>query len=105
MRDIEGDKNNNIITFPVIFGNKKSWIFSNLIISYGIISNTLSLNYLYNNNIIALLMPTILSPILINLYNIKKEKYSKESIVKYMKFSNYPLVILLFYLCVLAKYY
>ena len=105
MRDIEGDKNNNINTFPVLFGNKKSWIFTNIILYYGIISNTLSIGYFYNNKIIAGLIPIILSPLLINLYNIKKQNYSKQSIINYMKYSNYPLVILLFYLCLLAKFY
>ena len=105
MRDIEGDKNNNINTFPVLFGNKKSWIFTNIILYYGIISNTLSIGYFYNNKIIAGLIPIILSPLLINLYNIKKQNYSKQSIINYMNYSNYPLVILLFYLCLLAKFY
>ena len=105
MRDIDGDKSNFINTFPVLFGNKNSWIFINIILYYGIISNTLSIYYLYDNKIIAGLIPIILSPLLINLYKIKKENYSKEIIVNYMKYSNYPLVILLFYLCLLARFY
>jgi geranylgeranylglycerol-phosphate geranylgeranyltransferase len=105
MRDIEGDKNNNINTFPVLFGNKNAWIFTNIILYYGIITNTLSIRYLYNNQIIAGLIPIILSPLLINLNKIKKDNYSKESIVSYMNYSNYPLVLLLFYLCLLAKLY
>jgi geranylgeranylglycerol-phosphate geranylgeranyltransferase len=105
MRDIEGDKKNNINTFPTYFGNKKSWIFANIIIYYGIITNTLSLFYFYNNVKIALLIPTILSPLLVNLNNIEKENYSNRSIVNYMKYSNYPLIVLLFYICLLAKYY
>jgi geranylgeranylglycerol-phosphate geranylgeranyltransferase len=105
MSDIEGDKNNNINTFPVLFGNKNAWVFTNIILYYGIISNTLSINYLYDNQIIAGLIPIILSPLLINLHKIKKNNYSKESIVNYMKYSNYPLVLLLFYLCLLAKFH
>jgi 4-hydroxybenzoate polyprenyltransferase len=105
MRDIEGDKGNNIITFPVLFGNKISWIFTNITLYYGIVSNTLAILYLYDNKIIAGLIPIILSPLLINLYKIKKENYSKESITSYMNYSNYPLVILLIYLCSLAKKY
>jgi 4-hydroxybenzoate polyprenyltransferase len=105
IRDINGDKKNNINTFPVIFGKEKSWILTNIILYYGIISNTLSIEYLYNNKKLASLLIIILSPLLINLYNIKKENYSEKSIVKYMKYSNYPLFVLLLYLCLIAKFY
>jgi len=103
MRDIIGDKKNNIATIPTIFGNKNSWIFTNIVLYYGIVSNTLSMAYLYNNYKIASVVTIILSPLLVNLYNIKKENYSNKSITNYMKYSNVPLVVLLFYLCLLAK--
>jgi len=99
MRDIIGDKKNNITTIPTIFGNKFSWIFTNIVLYYGIISNTLSLSYLYNNPKLASIVAIILSPLLVNLYKIKKENYSNQSIVNYMKYSNIPLISLLFYLC------
>lgn len=103
MRDIIGDKKNKIATIPTIFGNKNSWIFTNIVLYYGIVSNTLSIAYLYNNYKIASVVTIILSPLLVSLYNIKKENYSNKSITNYMKYSNVPLVVLLFYLCLLAK--
>jgi 4-hydroxybenzoate polyprenyltransferase len=103
MRDIIGDKKNNIATIPTIFGNKFSWIFTNIVLYYGIVSNTLSLLYLYSDSKLASIVTIVLSPLLINLYNIKKENYSNKSIDNYMKYSNVPLVVLLFYLCLLAK--
>ena len=104
MRDIDGDKKNDIITFPVIFGKEKSWVLTNIILYFGIISNTLSIAYLYDNSKVASIIIVILSPLLINLYNIKNKNYSNESIIKYMKYSNYPLIMLLIYLCILAKF-
>ena len=105
MRDIVGDKKNNIATIPVFFGNKVAWIFTNIVLGFGIMSNTLSLSYLYNNLKLGFIEMLILTPLLINLHNIKKENYSNESVANYMKYSNVPLVVLLFYLCLLAKLY
>jgi geranylgeranylglycerol-phosphate geranylgeranyltransferase len=101
MRDIIGDKKNNIATIPTIFGNKFSWIFTNIVLYYGIISNTLSLSYLYSNSKLALTVTIILSPLLVSLYNIKKENYSNQSITNYMKYSNvnmetYPMYLVYF---------
>ena len=105
MRDIEGDKNSNIMTVPTLFGNEKAWIFTNIIMYFSIISNSLSVAYLYNNSPISYIIIFIMSPLLVNLYNIKKEKYSKDSIVNYMKYSNYPLLFMLFYLCSISTFY
>jgi geranylgeranylglycerol-phosphate geranylgeranyltransferase len=102
IRDIEGDKNNNIITIPVIFGKKITWIFTNIIVFYNIISNALSLEYLYNNQMFSFFTIIILSPLLYNLRNIKQNNYSKKSIVEYMNKSNYPFIFLLFYICNIA---
>ena len=103
MRDKEGDKSNNIITIPNLFGNNFSWIFSNIILSFNIISNSLSIAYLYNDKL-SIFVPIFLSPLLINLFKIKKNNYSNESIGNYMKKSNYSLVLILFYLCIIARY-
>jgi len=104
MRDIKGDRSNKIITIPTLFGNKFSWIFSNFLLSVNILSNTLSISYLYNNPIIGSFIPIILSPLLLNLYKIRRDNYSEESIINYMKYSNFPLLVLLFYLCLLSNY-
>lgn len=105
MRDIFGDRKNNIATIPTTFGNKFAWIFTNILLGFGIISNTLTLSYLYNNLKLGFIEMIILSPLLINLHNIKKETYSEQSIINYMKYSNVCLVVLLFYFCLLAKIY
>jgi 4-hydroxybenzoate polyprenyltransferase len=102
MRDKEGDKNNKIVTIPTLFENDFSWLCSFLILNINIIGNSLSIFYLYNGKI-AIILPIILSPLLINLYKIKKEHYSQDSIINYMKYSNYILAILLVYLCIIAK--
>ena len=103
IRDKEGDKSNNIITIPILFGNDFSWIFSNIILSFNIIFNSLSIAYLYNDKL-ALFVPISLTPLLINLFKIKKNNYSNESIVKYMKESNYSLLLILGYLCIIARF-
>lgn len=102
MRDKEGDKNNKIATIPTLFGNEFSWVCSNIILYFNIISNSFSIAYLYNGKF-AVFVPIILSPLIINLYKIKKANHSEKSIVNYMKYSNYPLVLLLIYLCIIAK--
>jgi 4-hydroxybenzoate polyprenyltransferase len=51
MRDIEGDKQNSIVTIPTLFGNENAWTITNLIMNYNIISNTVALSYLYNPKI------------------------------------------------------
>jgi geranylgeranylglycerol-phosphate geranylgeranyltransferase len=104
IRDREGDKENNIITIPTLLGNNFSWIISNIILNFNIISNSLSIAYLYNDKL-ALFLPIFLFPLLINLYNIKKNNYSNESIANYMKKSNYSLILILFYLCIIARFF
>ena len=99
IRDKEGDKMNNIITIPVVFGNNVALLISSGILFFNVISNSFSIMYLYNSLDKALLIPIIFSPLIINIYKIKKANFSEESIVNYMKYSNYPLVILLIYIC------
>jgi geranylgeranylglycerol-phosphate geranylgeranyltransferase len=103
IRDYEGDKKNNINTFPVVFGKKITWILCNLITIFNMLSCSLSLYYLYNNvKILGIcFIPFII--VLINLYKIKNNNYSEESIVKFMKKINNPLFLLLLYICILAK--
>ena len=102
MRDIEGDNNNHIVTIPTLFGNDFSWLLIYTINNYNIISNSLSIAYLYNSPIIGSVIVVILSPLLQNLFKIKQEKYSLESLKYYTQKSNYPLLALMAYLCGLA---
>ena len=105
MRDIEGDKNNKIVTIPTLFGNDFSWYLINTINNYNIISNSLSMAYLYNSPRIGSGIVIILTPLLVNLYQVKKAEYSLESIKNYTQKSNYPLFVLIVYLCGLAFTY
>ncbi len=105
MRDIEGDKNNNIVTVPTLFGKDFSWLLVYTINNYNIISNSFSIAYLYNSSGIGFAIVPILSPLLVNLYKIKKEQYSLESMKNYTQKSNYPLLVLICYLCGLAYLY
>lgn len=105
MRDIEGDKNNKIVTLPTLFGNDVSWLLASTIIHFNMISNSLSMAYLYNSPGIGSGIVVILTPLLVNLYKIKKAEYSLESIKNYAQKSNYPLFVLILYLCGLAFTY
>ena len=49
IRDYEGDRANNIITVPVLFGKENAWILSGILLFYNIISNTFSLMYIRND--------------------------------------------------------
>jgi geranylgeranylglycerol-phosphate geranylgeranyltransferase len=104
IQDREGDINNKIITIPTLIGNKYSWLCSKYILNFNIITNTIIIDNLYNNQV-AIFLPIIFSPLIMNLYKIKKDCYSKESIANYMKYSNYPLFLLLIYLCVIARFF
>lgn len=105
IRDIEGDKNNKIVTIPTVFGKEFSWLLVYTINNYNIISNSLSIAYLYNSSGIGFAIVPILTPLLVNLYKVKREKYSLESIKNYTQKSNYPLLVLICYLCGLAYVY
>ena len=105
MRDIEGDKNNNIVTIPTLFGKDFSWLLVYAINNYNIISNSLSIAYLYNSPGIGSVIVVILTPLLVNLFKVKQEKYSLESLKNYTQKSNYPLLVLICYLCGLAYVY
>jgi 4-hydroxybenzoate polyprenyltransferase len=92
IRDTEGDKVNNIQTIPILFGKETSFKISSAILNYCIITNSLALLYLYNNIQVVLAIPIIFSSLLVNLQKIKKNNFSNESIVNYMKYSNYKYV-------------
>lgn len=76
IRDIVQDKINNIKTIPIILGENKSYLLSNLlIIIFSIIS---TIHYLiYNNYLIlsALIITAIITLILLNNSKIKNNKY------------------------------
>jgi len=103
IRDYEGDRANNIITVPVLFGKENAWILSTMLLLYNIISNTFSLMYIRNVNT-GIILPFIFIPVVKDLFNIPKMYFSKESIIKaiqnaYLK----PFFLILLYLCLLAS--
>lgn len=104
MADYEGDKYNNIYTIPVLFGNKISWIIANFILKFNIIINTILLIYLFNYKIGCVLL-FILMPLIFELNTVKKYNYSKNIILNIVNKLNKSLLCMLFYLCILSKYF
>jgi geranylgeranylglycerol-phosphate geranylgeranyltransferase len=102
IKDIKGDKQNNIITVPVLLGEKKSLIIINLLLYYNIISNTLSLIKLHNNLLIGIIPILIFIPMIKNINKICKSNYSSESIDYYLKNTTIPMFLLLLYMCILS---
>lgn len=102
MSDIKGDRENNIYTIPVIFGNKISWNFAYYILIFNFLINSIFINYLYNyfSGIILLFICSILVN---DLYNIKLNNYSKNIIKDTVNNTTKPLFYLLLYLCILAR--
>ena len=104
MRDYEGDKENNIQTVPVIIGNKNSWLLANLILYFNMFSSSFSIIYLFNYNY-GLLLSFIYIPLLYDLNSIKKNNYSKETIINASMNMTKPLFFLLLYLSSLVNLY
>jgi 4-hydroxybenzoate polyprenyltransferase len=100
--DIEGDRENNIRTIPVLFGKEFTLNFVNNITIFNILWNVLSLTYLYDFKRSVILM-VLVSPLLYNLKNIKKFGYSKEIIKQTISQTIYPMVYTISYLCFLAE--
>ena len=101
MHDYEGDFENNIPTVPVIYGLQNSLVLATLIMKLNILWNSLHLIYLFNIPVGFLLL-FILSPFLYNLKYIKRNGFSKYSIIKSINETNAPLFMLLIYLCFLT---
>ena len=94
--DMEGDKENNINTLPVLIGKEKTWYFICHLIAFNI-TNILSLK---NNIIIVSFLP-----IIIDMYNIRKGGFEKEVINKTVKNTTIPMFLMLLYSCFLATEY
>jgi len=101
MHDYEGDFENNIPTVPVIYGLQNSLVLATLIMKLNILWNSLHLIYLFNFPL-GMLLLFILSPSLYNLKYIKRNGFSKYSIIKSINETNAPLFMLLIYLCFLT---
>jgi geranylgeranylglycerol-phosphate geranylgeranyltransferase len=103
MRDYEGDKLNGIITVPVIIGQKYSWILSNGILGFNILSNYLALSTVFHPYI-GVLFIIIMSPMMVRSNYIQKSNFSKESIVNAVTKTSKQLFLVLLYFCGLAYF-
>jgi geranylgeranylglycerol-phosphate geranylgeranyltransferase len=103
MRDYEGDKQHGIITVPVIIGQKYSWILSNGILGFNILSNYLALSTVFHPYL-AVLFIIIMSPMMSRSIYIKKSEYSKESIINAVTKTNKQLFLVLLYFCGLTYF-
>jgi geranylgeranylglycerol-phosphate geranylgeranyltransferase len=101
IRDYEGDKINNIKTIPVVFGKKFAWVVTMITIYLNIISNSSSLIFLYNIET-GYFLVLLFIPLLTNLYKIKINTFSEESIIFYMKESTKSLFFILLYFCIIG---
>jgi geranylgeranylglycerol-phosphate geranylgeranyltransferase len=103
MRDYDGDKQNGILTIPVIIGQKYSWVLSNGILGFNMISNYLALSTLVHPSI-SFLFLIIMSPMMVRSMYIKKSEYSKESIVNAVNKTNKQLFLVLLYFCSISTF-
>lgn len=102
--DLSGDKENRIYTVPVLFGE---------IESLKMIANITILNVLwcvYNlscmfGSIHGAVLFYLCFPLFKNIVHIRDTEFSKDSIKYSVKSTIKPMIIALFYLCVLSKYY
>jgi geranylgeranylglycerol-phosphate geranylgeranyltransferase len=103
MRDIEGDRVNRIYTLPVIMGLPASYVFLFFIAYLNLEWNFLSMYYLFGI-LKALGYLLCYSPLLLQINNIHKQNYSKESLIQASKASNIPLLLVMLYLCILTVF-
>ena len=99
--DREGDKKNGILTIPVLFGNTGAFMVSKYIVYIRILWNMYySMSREYSHSA-GLLMLFFCSPLTIGLRNIKKMNYQDTAIRDAVKMTTKPMIIVLFYLCIL----
>jgi geranylgeranylglycerol-phosphate geranylgeranyltransferase len=99
--DREGDKENGILTIPVVFGKQVAFMVSKYIVYFNILWNmyySISREY---SRISALIMMLICSPLTFGLRNIKKMNYQDSAIRDAVKSTTKPMILALFYLCFL----
>jgi 4-hydroxybenzoate polyprenyltransferase len=100
--DIKGDRKNNIMTLPVLFGKEITLIIVNLLLYYNIISNSISLFKIFNNEIIGLIPIFIFVPMIIKVNKIKEQNYSINSINSFLNYTTLSVLLIISYMCVLS---
>lgn len=104
--DMEGDKENNINTLPVLIGKEKTWNFICSLIAFNIynISSIIYVNSI-SNILIKREFPFIFLlflPMIHDMYNIRKNNYDKKVIDNTVKNTTIPMFLMLLYMCFLA---
>jgi geranylgeranylglycerol-phosphate geranylgeranyltransferase len=102
IRDCEGDKLNNIITIPVKYGNEKAWWVAFSLLSTNLIWNSFELTKQYGF-MRTTLLSILFTPFYANLWKIKQNKYSLNTLKYFLKESTKYLFLILVYLCSFAK--
>jgi 1,4-dihydroxy-2-naphthoate octaprenyltransferase len=103
MCDREGDKQNNIYTIPVIFGNQNTWIFTAIILNGNILLNAFSLYYVFDYYK-GLFLLFLCSPMIYDLCNIQASNYDKLVITKAVKKTSSIMFLILVYFAYLTVY-
>lgn len=101
--DYDGDNKNRINTVPVLYGKENAWIFASSLLYFNIISNTLSLSYLFGRGI-GMLLPILFSPSVYDCLSISRESFSSKSVKNAVKNSRKSLFFLVIYLCGLSLF-
>lgn len=100
IRDYDGDKMNGINTIPVIFGKDITLGVLFMITDINILWNTFALYKLYGSAV-ACILPILCNQLLVNLYFIKKQNYSTNSLSRSIEMSFQSLYSVLLYLCII----
>ena len=100
IRDYDGDKMNGINTIPVIFGKDITLGVLFMITDINILWNTFALYKLYGSAV-ACILPILCNQLLVNLYFIKKQNYSVNSLAHSIQMSFQSLYSILLYLCII----
>ena len=101
IRDYDGDKMNGIKTIPVVFGKDITLGVLFMITDINILWNTVALYKLYGTAL-ACILPILCNQLLVNLYFIKKQNYSVNSLAHSIQISFQSLYSVLLYLCIIA---
>lgn len=93
IKDMEGDKQSNINTIPVLFGKRNAWKLATMILLFNVIVIARKMSY----SSIPLLMTTL--PMFYNLHTIQTNNFVKKEVHHAVNQTTIPLFISLIYLC------
>lgn len=102
IRDYDGDKQNGIVTIPILCGKHNAWKIAFGILSMNLLSNSLVLYQLFSirESILFLL---ICSQLFTKLRKIKRNEYTKDIIKSAVDDTQKQLFAVLLYICFLRK--